>query len=199
MKYTEQRDPNTVNTKLYLSNPIGDLIALYTGHTHSANKRSFDTLLRFRSNLPPKFLFTTSSKTWQWALQCHSYWPALTPQLLLVLPISTAPAQRSVDCCLPAWSQVLLLSSRLVATNDVHHSKASTQQKRDDSSLLLQSIGTTFQPGNISATTTWSLSCRQPGIPMSKPFKTANYCCWKRSRHKCVAPASYWGVAPGCT
>ncbi len=130
--------------------------------------------------------------------KAYSLW-GVAPQLLLVLPISTAPAQRSVDCCLPAWSQVLLVSSHLVATNDVHHSKASTQQKRDDSSLLLQSIGTTFQAGNISATTTWSLSCRQPGIPMSKPSKTANYCCWKRSRHKGVAPASYWGVAPGCT
>ena len=61
--------------------------------------------------------------------KAYGLW-GVAPQLLLVLPISTAPAQRSVDCCLPAWSQLLLVSSNLLATNDVHHSKASTQQKR---------------------------------------------------------------------
>jgi len=31
------------------------------------------------------------------------------------LPIRTGPAQRSVDCCLPAWSQLLLVASNLLA------------------------------------------------------------------------------------
>ena len=59
--------------------------------------------------------------------KAYSLW-GVAPQLLLVLPISTAPAQRSVDCCLPAWSQLLLVSSNLLATNDVHHIKASAQR-----------------------------------------------------------------------
>jgi len=47
-------------------------------------------------------------------VNAHSLW-SVAPQLLLVLLISIAPAQRSVDCCLPAWSQLLFLASNLLA------------------------------------------------------------------------------------
>ena len=52
MKYTKQRGPNTVTTKLYLWNPIGDLIALYTGHKNIDKKWNLPYGLKtiFRTN-----------------------------------------------------------------------------------------------------------------------------------------------------